>query len=97
VHDDLDELGLFGVGIGLFDGEGDKMISVVSLEANRDHALGSVVASLVQRKAISGGGIRGFILVVRVFDGANKRVLSWVKFLLRHACNPAPCYILAGT
>ncbi len=67
--------------MGLLDREWDEMSSLISLESHWDCVGVGVVAPLIEREAFGGGGIWGFLQVVRVLEYSNKWMLSWVYVL----------------
>src|SRR6266702_4571339 len=86
---DLHILRLPDVAIWPFDGERDKVVSVVQSEPERDFILLESVTSLVQREASGGGHVGSFVHLVSVSEGAYERVLSWVEVALTHVAGGA--------
>src|SRR6266571_1345256 len=60
------------------------MVPIIPLEPQQDYVVRDVVAPFVQGKACRCGCVWGLLWVVRVFKGAYKWVLSWVKIPFAH-------------
>src|SRR6266702_7754361 len=82
VEYDLYILRLLDFALRTGDGEGDKTVPAVELEPRRNSPLLGAVTPLVQGKTSSGGGIRGLVRFVRIFERPYEDVLSWVEVLL---------------
>src|SRR6266702_2444040 len=91
MHDNLHVLRLPGFAIRACDGEGYKVIPIISYESRWNSQTGDGVATLVQRVARRGGGIGSLSGVLSIFNCAHEKVLIWVKLLRAYVAGvPAP-------